>query len=155
MALFVDPAGLDQDALAEVLSAVHATYGRPALSRAYADWTRPGYREQLDILAYHSVQPVHAFASGVGHTSVALTVDALDAVGTYGVSSVVLVADLEPLLPLVMRLRASGTRVVAVGPTTTPQGLRNQADEFIAIPAFHHLGAHPVGGRHRSDGRRP
>jgi hypothetical protein len=151
VALLVDPAGLDREALAEVLSAVHASYDRPVVSRAYADWTRPGSREQLVILGDHAVQPVHAFASGFGHTIVALTVDALDAVGTYGVDCVVVVADLEAVHPLVIRLRASGTRVVAVGPGTTPPGFRNQADEFIAIGALDRSGAQPVEGRHRRE----
>jgi hypothetical protein len=151
VALLVDPAGLDRRTLAEVLSAVHASYDRPVVSRAYADWTRPGSREQLDILGDHAVQPVHAFASGFGHTLVALTVDALDAVGTYGVDCVVVVADLEAVHPLVIRLRASGTRVVAVGPGTAPPGFRNQADEFIAIGALDHSCAHPVEGRHRRE----
>jgi hypothetical protein len=151
VALLVDPAGLDREALAEVLSAVHASYDRPVVSRAYADWTRPGSREQLDILGDHAVQPVHAFASGFGHTIVALTVDALDAVGTYGVDCVVVVADLEAVQPLVIRLRASGTRVVAVGPGTTPPCLRNQADDFIAIDALDRSGAQPVQGRHRRE----
>jgi hypothetical protein len=102
VALLVDPAGLDREALAEVLSAVHASYDRPVVRRAYADWTPPGSREQLDILGDHAVQPVHAFASGFGHTIVALTVDALDAVGTYGVDCVVVVADLEAVQPLVI-----------------------------------------------------
>jgi hypothetical protein len=141
VALMVDPAGLDREALAEVLSAVHASYDRPVVSRAYADWTRPGSRQQLDILGDHAVQPVHAFASGFGHTIVALTVDALDAV----------VADLEAVQPLVMRLRASGTRVVAVGPGTAPPCLRNQADDFIAIDALDRSGAQPVQGRHRRE----
>jgi hypothetical protein len=57
VALLVDPAGLDREALAEVLSAVHASYDRPVVSRAYADWTRPGSREQLVILGDHAVQP--------------------------------------------------------------------------------------------------
>jgi hypothetical protein len=152
VALLVDPAGLDREALAEVLSAVHASYDRPVVSRAYADWTRPGSREQLVILGDHAVQPVHAFASGFGHTLVALTVDALDVVGTYGVDCVVVVAaDLEAVHPLVIRLRASGTWVVAVGPGTTPPGLRNQADEFIAIDALDRSGAHPDEGRHRRE----
>lgn len=151
VALLVDPAGLDREALAEVLSAVHASYDRPVVSRAYADWTRPGSREQLVILGDHAVQPVHAFASGFGHTIVALTVDALDAVGTYGVDCVVVVADLEAVHPLVIRLRASGTRVVAVGPGTTPPCLRNQADDFIAIDALDRSGAHPDEGRHRRE----
>jgi hypothetical protein len=151
VALLVDPAGLDREALAEVLSTVHASYDRPVVSRAYADWTRPGSREQLDILGDHAVQPVHAFASGFGHTLVALTVDALDAVGTYGVDCVVVVADLEAVHPLVIRLRASGTRVVAVGPGTTPPGFRSQADGFIAIGALDRSGAHPVEGRHRRE----
>jgi hypothetical protein len=151
VALLVDPAGLDREALAEVLSAVHASYDRPVVSRAYADWTRPGSRQQLDILGDHAVQPVHAFASGFGHTLVALTVDALDAVGTYGVDCVVVVADLEAVHPLVIRLRASGTRVVAVGPGTAPPCLRNQADDFIAIDALDRSGAQPVQGRHRRE----
>ena len=74
----------------------------------------------------------------IGH----VTVDALDAVGTYGVDCVVVVADLEAVQPLVIRLRASGTRVVAVGPGTTPPGLRNQADDFIAIDALDRAFAH-------------
>ena len=152
VALLVDPAGLDREALAEVLSAVHASYDRPVVSRAYADWTRPGSREQLVILGDHAVQPVHAFASGFGHTIVALTVDALDAVGTYGVDCVVVVvADLEAVHPLVIRLRASGTRVVAVGPGTTPPGLRNHADDFMAIDALDRSGAQRVQGRHRRE----
>jgi hypothetical protein len=151
VALLVDPAGLDREALAEVLAAVHASYDRPVVSRAYADWTRPGSREQLVILGDHAVQPVHAFASGFGHTIVALTVDALDAVGTYGVDCVVVVADLEAVHPLVIRLRASGTRVVAVGPGSTPPGFRNQADEFIAIDALDRSGARPDEGRHRRE----
>lgn len=151
LALFVDPAGLDRAGLAEVLSAVHATCDRPVVSRAYADWTRPGAREQLGILGDHAVQPVHAFAAGFGYTLVALTVDALDAVGTYGVDCVVVVADLEAVRPLLTRLRASGTRVVAVGPATTPPGLRNQVDELIEIQALDHPGAHPVEGRHRRE----
>ena len=155
VALLIDPAGLDQDALAEVLCAVHATYDRPALSRAYADWTRPEARKHLEILGDHAVQPVHSFESGAGHTLVALTVDALQAVGTYGVTCVIVVADLEAVLPLLTHLRASGTRVVTVGPASTPAGLRSQADEFIAIPALDHLSAHPVEGRHRRDARRP
>jgi hypothetical protein len=152
VALLIDSAGLEHEALAEVLATVHAAYGRPALSRAYDDWTLPELREPLNILKNHGVQPVQEFSAGAAHTLVALTVDALDAVRDYGVNCIVLIADLESVLPLITRLRASGTHVVAVGPATTPPDLRNQADDFIDIPATARQRAQPRAGRHRSDG---
>lgn len=150
-ALLIDTAGLDHEALAEVLAAVRAAYGRPALSRAYADWTLPEQRGALNILRSHGVQPVQEFSEGAAHTLVALSVDALDAVRDHGITRIVLVADLESVLPLITRLRASGIQVVAVGPATTPPHLRNQADSFIDICATAHQRAQPRGGRHRSD----
>ena len=153
VALLIDSAALDQETLDKVLASVHAAYGRPALSRAYGDWTLPELRGPLNIFKSHGVQPVHEFSAGAAHTLVALTVDALDAVRDYGVNSIVLVvADLESVLPLITRLRASGTHVVAVGPATTPPDLRNHADVFIDIPATAHHRAQPHAGRHRSDG---
>ena len=81
-----------------MLVAIRGAYRRPLMSRAYADWTDS-----------HS-------GSCFEEAVIALSLDALDVVRDGGVTCVVIVGLLQPVLPLVSRLRAHGTRVVCVAP---------------------------------------
>jgi hypothetical protein len=62
----------------------------------------------------------------------------------------VIVGNPGSMVPLVTRLHGSGARVVAVGPESTPYGVRARSDDFID---FATLTARPTAAERTGTGR--
>jgi hypothetical protein len=140
------------DGLIEVLSGM----GSITVRRGYADWTRPDMDGWLGLLRRHDIQPVHHFSEesaerDVEQTLVSMSVDAVDLARDSAVDLFVIVGKPGSMAPLVTRLHGSGVRVVAVGPESTPAGVRARSDDFID---FATLTVRPTertrAGRHRA-----
>ena len=140
------------DGLIEVLAGM----GSITVRRGYADWTRPDMGEWLGLLRRHGIQPVHHFSEEGAEMDdeqalVSMSVDAVDLVRSSAVDVVVIVGNPGSMGPLVTRLHGSGVRVVAVGPESTPAGVRARSDDFID---FATLAVRPtestISGRHRA-----
>lgn len=150
MALLIEASQVPSGSVRNLVHAVGVEYGRPIILRAYADWTIAGFRSWSPILEEHGIEPVHHFDSARNHRALmALTVDALDVARHQAVSGVVLVGDLGPALPALLRIRAIGLRIVVVGPPTTPADVRAVADDYVDITVLVKRGG-PERGRHRS-----
>lgn len=119
------------DALFELL----ADQGAVSVCRGYADWTSLEARVWWPaLLRQHAIQPYHHFGDGRDHrTLVALAIDAVDLARESAVDVVVLVGDLASAHPLVVRLNASGVRVIAFGTTPTPRDVRELCHEFVDL----------------------
>ena len=142
------------DGLIEVLAGM----GSVTVRRGYADWTRPDMGVWLGLLRRHGIQPVCHFSEESTErddeqTLVSMSVDAVDLARDSAVDVVVIVGNPGSMVPLVTRLHGSGVRVVAVGPESTPFGMRASSDDFID---FATLTARPTAverkrtGRHRA-----
>lgn len=140
------------DGLIEVLAGM----GSITVRRGYADWTRPDMGDWLGLLRRHGIQPVHHFSEESAERDdeqalVSMSVDAVDLARSSAVEVVVIVGNAGSMVPLVTRLHGSGVRVVAVGPESTPYGVRASSDDFID---FATLTAQPTestrAGRHRA-----
>ncbi len=122
--------------LKPILQAVNR-YGRCAICRAYADWSRFGrYRQEL---LENGVEPVHLFryTTAVGKNAADMVI-ALDAVETAlrqpTVRVFVLVSGDSDFTPVMRRLRSYGKYVVVMGlRDTTSDLLARTADEFLLV----------------------
>ena len=112
----------------------------------------------LGLRRRHGIQPVCHFSEESTErddeqTLVSMSVDAVDLARDSAVDVVVIVGNPGSMVPLVTRLHGSGVRVVAVGPESTPFGMRASSDDFID---FATLTARPTAverkrtGRHRA-----
>jgi hypothetical protein len=120
------------DGLIEVLAGM----GSVTVRRGYADWTRPDMGVWLGLLRRHGIQPVCHFSEESAERDdeqalVSMSVDAVDLARNAAVDVVVIVGNPGSMAPLVTRLHGSGVRVVAVGPESTPYGVRARSDDFI------------------------
>lgn len=133
--------GFDPDRVAAAEVDLHAildfasSFGRLALTRAYADWSVPAnvhYRKQLVDRAVDLIQLFPAAGSKNG-ADIRLAVDALEDVArTPHVSTVVLVAGDSDYIPLAQRLKRMGRFVVAVGVAgATSRSLAAAVDELV------------------------
>lgn len=121
-----------------------SSYGRLALTRAYADWSLPvnsAYRKQLVDRAVDLIQLFPASGSKNG-ADIRLAVDALEDVGTMPhVGTVVLVAGDSDYIPLAQRLKRMGQYVVAVGVAgATSRSLAAAVDELVTYDNLPGLG---------------
>ncbi|WP_310529032.1 NYN domain-containing protein [Nocardioides sp.] len=149
-ALLIDAAHLTSEGLPQLLETVRAAYGSPVICRAYADWTKPDLAAWFEPLRHYGVQPVHNFDTPDHSRSlVALTLEALEIVEKYAVTSLVLVGDFGAALPLVTRLKAAGVKVAVIGPASNPDDVRRDADEFVDIASLSQPAA-ASRGRHRA-----
>ncbi|WP_168218594.1 NYN domain-containing protein [Nocardioides eburneiflavus] len=140
------------DGLIDVLAGM----GSVTVRRGYADWTQPDMGAWLGLLRRHGIQPVHHFCEEGAELDseqalVSMSVDAVDLARSSAVDTVVIVGNPGSMVPLVTRLQGSGVRVVAVGPESTPYGVRARSDDFID---FARLAVRPAestrAGRHRA-----
>lgn len=133
--------GFDAARLAAAEVDLHAildfasSYGRLALTRAYADWSVPAnvhYRKQLVDRAVDLIQLFPASGSKNG-ADIRLAVDALEDMGQMpSVATVVLVAGDSDYIPLAQRLKRMGRYVVAVGVAgATSRSLAAAVDELV------------------------
>lgn len=133
--------GFDPERVAAAEVDLHAvldfasSFGRLALTRAYADWSVPAnvhYRKQLVDRAVDLIQLFPAAGSKNG-ADIRLAVDALEDVArTPNVSTVVLVAGDSDYIPLAQRLKRMGRYVVAVGVAgATSRSLAAAVDELV------------------------
>lgn len=133
--------GFEADRVAAAEVDLHAildfasSYGRLALTRAYADWSVPAnvhYRKQLVDRAVDLIQLFPAAGSKNG-ADIRLAVDALEDVARMPhVGTVVLVAGDSDYIPLAQRLKRMGRYVVAVGVAgATSRSLAAAVDELI------------------------
>lgn len=139
------------DGLIEVLAGM----GSVTVRRGYADWTRPDMGEWLGPLRRHGIQPVFHFSEESAERDdeqalVSMSVDAVDLARNSAVEAVVIVGNPGSMVPLVTRLHGSGVRVIAVGPESTPYGVRARSDDFID---FATLTAGPTAGERTRTGR--
>lgn len=149
-ALLIDAECVSSDRLPHVMEAVRASYGRPLICRAYADWTKPELRTWFAQLRHLGIQPMQNFDTRDHSRSlVALAIDALDLVDHYAVTCAVLVGDLGAALPLVTRLKATGVKVAVIGPASNPDDVRRAADEFVDLASLSET-ATRTAGRHRA-----
>ena len=155
LALLVDARATPPET-ADGLIDVLAGMGSVTVRRGYADWTRPDISAWLGVLRRHGIQPVHHFSEEGAELDdeqalVSMSVDAVDLVRSSAVDVVVIVGNPGSMGPLVTRLHGSGVRVVAVGPESTPVGVRARSDDFID---FATLADQPTestcAGRHRA-----
>jgi hypothetical protein len=155
LALLVDARATPPET-ADGLIDLLAGMGSVTVRRGYADWTRPDIGAWLGLLRRHGIQPVHHFSEegaepDVEQALVSMSVDAVDHVRSSAVDVVVIVGNPGSMGPLVTRLHGSGVRVVAVGPESTPAGVRARSDDFID---FATLADQPTestfAGRHRA-----
>lgn len=112
-----------------------SSFGRLALTRAYADWSVPAnvhYRKQLVDRAVDLIQLFPASGSKNG-ADIRLAVDALEDMGRMpSVATVVLVAGDSDYIPLAQRLKRMGRYVVAVGVAgATSRSLAAAVDELV------------------------
>lgn len=112
-----------------------SSFGRLALTRAYADWSVPAnvhYRKQLVDRAVDLIQLFPASGSKNG-ADIRLAVDALEDMGQMpSVATVVLVAGDSDYIPLAQRLKRMGRYVVAVGVAgATSRSLAAAVDELV------------------------
>jgi hypothetical protein len=155
LALLVDARATPPET-ADGLIDVLAGMGSVTVRRGYADWTRPDISAWLGVLRRHGIQPVHHFSEEGAELDdeqalVSMSVDAVDLVRSSAVDVVVIVGNPGSMVPLVTRLHGSGVRVVAVGPESTPVGVRARSDDFIdfATPADQPTES-TCAGRHRA-----
>jgi hypothetical protein len=156
LALLVDARATPPE-IADGLVEVLAGMGSVTVRRSYADWTRPDMGGWLGLLRRHRIQPVYHFSEESERDDeqalVSMSVDAVDLARDAAVDVVVIVGNPGSMGPLVTRLHGSGVRVVAVGPESTPYGVRAKSDDFID---FATLTARPTAadgtrtGRHRA-----
>ncbi|GAA3544424.1 hypothetical protein AFL01nite_16730 [Aeromicrobium flavum] len=134
-------AGFDEAKLRQAEVDVHAildyasSFGRLALTRAYADWSMPvntRYKKQLVDRAIDLIQLFPASGSKNG-ADIRLAVDALeDMAGMPHVGTVVLAAGDSDYIPLAQRLKRMGRYVVAVGVAgATSRSLAAACDELL------------------------
>lgn len=134
-------AGFDEARLQAAEVDVHAildyasSFGRLALTRAYADWSMPfntRYKKQLVDRAIDLVQLFPASGSKNG-ADIRLAVDALEDMGRMPqVGTVVLAAGDSDYIPLAQRLKRMGRYVVAVGVAgATSRSLAAACDELL------------------------
>ena len=112
-----------------------SSFGRLALTRAYADWSVPAnvhYRKQLVDRAVDLIQLFPASGSKNG-ADIRLAVDALEDMARMpSVATVVLVAGDSDYIPLAQRLKRMGRYVVAVGVAgATSRSLAAAVDELV------------------------
>ncbi|KYH44215.1 NYN domain-containing protein [Branchiibius sp. NY16-3462-2] len=133
--------GFDPDRVSAAEVDLHAildfasSFGRLALTRAYADWSVPAnvhYRKQLVDRAVDLIQLFPASGSKNG-ADIRLAVDALEDMGRMpSVATVVLVAGDSDYIPLAQRLKRMGRYVVAVGVAgATSRSLAAAVDELV------------------------
>ena len=113
-----------------------SSFGRLALTRAYADWSVPAnvhYPKQLVDRAVDLIQRFPASGSKNG-ADIRLAVDALEDMGQMpSVATVVLVAGDSDYIPLAQRLKRMGRYVVAVGVAgATSCSLAAAVDELVS-----------------------
>ncbi|MFS0884202.1 NYN domain-containing protein [Aeromicrobium sp. 179-A 4D2 NHS] len=134
-------AGFDEARLKAAEIDVHAildyasSFGRLALTRAYADWSMPfnvRYKKQLVDRAIDLVQLFPASGSKNG-ADIRLAVDALEDMARMPqVGTVVLAAGDSDYIPLAQRLKRMGRYVVAVGVAgATSRSLAAACDELL------------------------
>ena len=134
-------AGFDEAKLRAAEIDVHAildyasSFGRLALTRAYADWSMPfnvRYKKQLVDRAIDLVQLFPASGSKNG-ADIRLAVDALEDMARMPqVGTIVLAAGDSDYIPLAQRLKRMGRYVVAVGVAgATSRSLAAACDELL------------------------
>lgn len=144
-------AGFDERRLAAAEVDLHAildfasSFGRLALTRAYADWSVPvnaRYRKQLVDRAVDLIQLFPAAGSKNG-ADIRLAVDALEDMARMpSVGTVVLGAGDSDYIPLAQRLKRMGRYVVAVGVAgATSRSLAAAVDELVRYDDLPGLGA--------------
>jgi len=133
--------GFDEARLKAAEVDVHAildygsSFGRLALTRAYADWSMPvntRYKKQLVDRAIDLIQLFPASGSKNG-ADIRLAVDALEDMARMPqVGTVVLAAGDSDYIPLAQRLKRMGRYVVAVGVAgATSRSLAAACDELL------------------------
>lgn len=127
----LDEAEVDVHAILDFAS----SFGRLALTRAYADWSMPvnaRYRKQLVDRAVDLIQLFPASGSKNG-ADIRLAVDALEDMGRMpDVGTMVLAAGDSDFIPLAQRLKRMGRFVVAVGVSgATSRSLAAAVDDLV------------------------
>jgi len=139
-------AGFDDAKLKAAEVDVHAildyasSFGRLALTRAYADWSMPvntRYKKQLVDRAIDLIQLFPASGSKNG-ADIRLAVDALEDMARMPqVGTVVLAAGDSDYIPLAQRLKRMGRYVVAVGVAgATSRSLAAACDELLTYDSL-------------------
>ena len=134
-------AGFEEVKLHQAEVDVHAildfasSYGRLALTRAYADWSMPAntrYKKQLVDRAVDLVQLFPASGTKNG-ADIRLSLDALEDVAlSPAISHVVLAAGDSDYIPLAQRLRRLNRTVIAVGVAgSVSRSLAAAVDELV------------------------
>lgn len=142
VAVLIAADGFEADDVPALLADITRRYGRPAITRLYVDWTAAeGIGAWSHAIGEHGVQPIHTMSPGRGATSVALSLDALDAVYHHGITRVIVVGTLDGIQPLLTRLRAGGTHVVTTEPARGAGEPRQFGDGYIQL--------NPTGGHER------
>ncbi|WP_085316482.1 NYN domain-containing protein [Derxia lacustris] len=134
LALLIDAARLaGPDRLGDLCEAL-AARGRLGVRRAYGDWTAPALAGWSAALLAHAVQPVQLFAGDAqgGAATGALIVDAMDLLHAGGIDGVCLVPGSAALLPLALRLREAGVRMLGIDDGALDGAFAASCDELLA-----------------------
>ena len=129
LAVLIDADNISDDKAEQILTAV-ARYGKPAIKRAYGDWSkRPGWKETA---RRHGIKRIEQprYVRRKNATDIALAVGAMDLLHSSRVDGFVLVSSDSDFTPLVKRLREAGKLVYGVGRSDTPRPLVAACDEF-------------------------
>lgn len=120
------------------LEAILADYGSIAVKRAYGNWSKPCLKNWAWPLQHFGIRAVQQFdcASGKNATDIALTVDAMDLLHTGRYDTFILVASDSDYVPLALRLRESGAKVICIGKRGAPAAYVNVCDEFRTLDSF-------------------
>ena len=108
-------------------------YGTVIIRRIYGDWTNTSLNSWKKLLPNYAIQPVQQFQNTVGKnaTDSALIIDAMDLLHQGVVDCFCLVSSDSDFTRLATRIRESGSFVIGIGKTTTPQPFVAACDVFI------------------------
>lgn len=121
--------------IAEALQEFSGQVGRVAIARAYADWSRCAVLAREVNGARLEPVLVPATLDGEDRSHIRLVTDALEALYNGDEpDAFVLVTGDPTLLPLVQKLKATGSEVIIVAPDgTIAEELRDAADRYVSL----------------------
>ena len=112
-----------------------ATYGKIALKRAYADWSKAN--KSNDQILELGIDPVHVLKSaekGKNACDIRLTIDAIELLFTSPIDTFVIVSSDSDFIPLINKLRSSGKKVYGAGDKNKVlQGLPISCDRYFDL----------------------
>jgi len=112
-----------------------ATYGKIALKRAYADWSKANKsHEQILELGIDPIQVFRSPSKGKNSSDIRLTIDAIELLFTSPIDTFVIVSSDSDFIPLINKLRSFGKKVYGAGDKNKVlQGLPISCDRYFDL----------------------